>query len=855
MKRTAKSALVFALTASMVLGNASISDAKAKKPKLSKSKLTLTVGKSAKITVKKAKPKKTTWSLTKKGKKIVSLKKKKKKSVTIKAKKAGKATLTAKIKVGKKTYKKKVRITVKKKSVVKPSATTGTKVTPSPTQGGSGGGSTASNSPSASATATATATATASPTPSLPDNYKPVLLSEDTEFAKGGIDEEVGVTYGADGSATFTALTAYSGGGLIWYINKDKTPINLDRYEQVIFNVSAKFDPEVNTMGAPVCLELIKNPEPKNGIYELDSIPNYKTIEESETPTEFAIDLNSTDDVYGVMVKYNTWTENDDFGGEEAEFTVHSITFVEKENYVPSSPTPTPTATATATATPTATATATATTDAGVKLDLSKAVTIDGGVAVPYDPEKGLTVKDTKSFKLALPKEVNADEAVTVKVKGKLNDGDFRAYLIHDVDAALSNIVKTTDDASVTTGEFEWEFTLNATAPANGILFKGIDWQTPIKDLEITEVSVILPQEEQPTVIEPTVVSDSAVKVKLSKDTEYASGSVENITYDAENGSASYVAKTQYAGGGVAWWVNEDKSPIKVSDFKTLTIRVKSSEAGTPVVLNMFSDNSASWWSAPTLDLDGRYSATSATAGDVTTFTFDLSKVKDQTASIYAVCLKYNAYGQEDTLPSTTMTFESIEFEKKVTTVSYVYSGLDADAEYAITSNGNTTNVAVSDIIENWADKVVNVDNAYTKWTATNEIEMKLGDATITAIATDDNETRTVVVNGTNTAKDGSYQVSMNKKDGAYSIQLEKTTGETGTFDIAVAADKVTASGSYDNKPYDIAIGMNADKKATSISVASGDVELVKVTKNDDGTYSIAVDKAEADKRGLTIAK
>lgn len=118
MKKATKTSIAFALAAGMILSNVSVSDAaKTKKPKLSKSKVTITVGKKVKITVKKAKPKKTTWSLPKKGKKYVALSKKTKKSVTIKAKKAGKTTLTAKIKVGKKTYKKKLKITVKNKTV------------------------------------------------------------------------------------------------------------------------------------------------------------------------------------------------------------------------------------------------------------------------------------------------------------------------------------------------------------------------------------------------------------------------------------------------------------------------------------------------------------------------------------------------------------------------------------------------------------------------------------------------------------------------------------------------------------------------------------------------------------------
>lgn len=124
MKRNVKSALVFLLTAGLAFGGPVTGEAKAKKPSLVK-KVTVNIGKKKKITVKKVKPKKTVWTLNKAGKKKVSLSKKKKNSVTVKGKKAGKATLTAKIKVGKKIYKKKVKITVKKASTAtaKPIAT------------------------------------------------------------------------------------------------------------------------------------------------------------------------------------------------------------------------------------------------------------------------------------------------------------------------------------------------------------------------------------------------------------------------------------------------------------------------------------------------------------------------------------------------------------------------------------------------------------------------------------------------------------------------------------------------------------------------------------------------------------
>lgn len=127
--RTVRKVFACALAASMVIASVATSDVadaakKAKKPKLSKSKVTIKIGKTKKITVKKVSPKKTTWTVNKKGKKIVKLSKKKKKSVVIKALKKGKATVTAKIKVKKKTYKKTVKVTVPKKSAPK--------VTPTP---------------------------------------------------------------------------------------------------------------------------------------------------------------------------------------------------------------------------------------------------------------------------------------------------------------------------------------------------------------------------------------------------------------------------------------------------------------------------------------------------------------------------------------------------------------------------------------------------------------------------------------------------------------------------------------------------------------------------------------------------
>ena len=157
MKKQMKRVIVSAVALSLLVPVVSAPEAEAaKKPSLPKS-VSVTVGKTKKVTVKGVKTKaikKTSWSV--KSKKIATLSKKKKNSVTIKGKKAGKSTtLTAKIKVGKKNYKKTCKIkVVKAKAVVTTAPTQKATVAPTPNNGGS-------------ATATPTPKPTATPLPTL----------------------------------------------------------------------------------------------------------------------------------------------------------------------------------------------------------------------------------------------------------------------------------------------------------------------------------------------------------------------------------------------------------------------------------------------------------------------------------------------------------------------------------------------------------------------------------------------------------------------------------------------------------------------------------------------------------------
>ena len=160
MKRQFRNIIVSAVALSMVVTAIATPQAQAaSKPKLSSKSVSVKVGKTKKVTVKGVKAKKikkTAWAI--KSKKIATLSKKKKNSVTIKGKKAGSTKLTAKIKVGKKTYKKTCKVKVSKASTPKVTSATKTSATPAPSS---------SNGPTSNATATDSPTDNPAASPTL----------------------------------------------------------------------------------------------------------------------------------------------------------------------------------------------------------------------------------------------------------------------------------------------------------------------------------------------------------------------------------------------------------------------------------------------------------------------------------------------------------------------------------------------------------------------------------------------------------------------------------------------------------------------------------------------------------------
>lgn len=167
--------LALLLAAGMLVSQMSgvSADAKAKKPKLSRTKVSVTVGKTKRVTVKNAK--KVTWKVTKKAAKIVKLTKKSKKGATIKGLKKGTAKISVQMKNGKKKVKKTITVKVSSaKKVVVPAEPA--KTTQKPANGSTNGPTkepvkeptatptaTSTTEPSAESTATPTATSTTEP--------------------------------------------------------------------------------------------------------------------------------------------------------------------------------------------------------------------------------------------------------------------------------------------------------------------------------------------------------------------------------------------------------------------------------------------------------------------------------------------------------------------------------------------------------------------------------------------------------------------------------------------------------------------------------------------------------------------
>ena len=399
--------LALLLAAGMLVSQMSgvSADAKAKKPKLSRTKVSVTVGKTKRVTVKNAK--KVTWKVTKKAAQIVKLTKKSKKGATIKGLKKGTAKISVQMKNGKKKVKKTITVKVSSaKKVVVPAEPA--KTTNKPTNGLTNGPTkepvkeptatptaTSTTEPSATPTATPTeepsaeptatptptsttepsatptATSTPMPLPDLGENDVKIDLTKENEYGQNSVLEDT-ITYYEGNGVSYTSTGEASGGGVAYWTNAGKSGIDLSKYKSIRIVASS------DAANTPVVCELLKS-NPANiwggGIDVFDGFSEYNAITEAGKAQVFEFQISDAlaaalaegTLAYGIRLKYNAYhTDGDDLPNRN--FNIYSIILMGKDDVpeptvAPSEPSAEPTATPTATSTtePSATPAATPT--------------------------------------------------------------------------------------------------------------------------------------------------------------------------------------------------------------------------------------------------------------------------------------------------------------------------------------------------------------------------------------------------------------------------------------------------------------------------------------------------------------
>lgn len=369
--------LALLLAAGMLVSQMSgvSADAKAKKPKLSRTKVSVTVGKTKRVTVKNAK--KVTWKVTKKAAKIVKLTKKSKKGATIKGLKKGTAKISVQMKNGKKKVKKTITVKVssaKKVVVTAQPAKTTNKPTNKPTNGPTNGPTkepvkeptatpttTSTTEPSATPTATPTEEPSAEPTltptpmplPDLGENDVKIDLTKENEYGQNSVLEDT-ITYYEGNGVSYTSTGEFSGGGVAYWTNADKSGIDLSKYKSIRIVASS------DAADTPVVCELLKS-NPANvwggGIDVFDGYSEYSAITEAGKAQVFEFQISDAlaaalakgTLAYGIRLKYNAYhTDGDDLPNRN--FNIYSIILMAKDDVPeptvapsePEEPTPTP---------------------------------------------------------------------------------------------------------------------------------------------------------------------------------------------------------------------------------------------------------------------------------------------------------------------------------------------------------------------------------------------------------------------------------------------------------------------------------------------------------------------------------
>lgn len=460
--------LALLLAAGMLVSQMSgvSADAKAKKPKLSTTKVSVSVRKTKKVTVKNAK--KVTWKVTKKAAKIVKLTKKSKKGATIKGLKKGTAKIFVQMKNGKKKVKKTITVKVssaKKVVVTAEPAKTTNKPTNGPTNGPT---KEPVKEPTATPTATPTEEPSAEPTltptpmplPDLGENDLKVDLTKENEYGQNSVLEDT-ITYYEGNGVSYTSTGQASGGGVAYWTNADKSGIDLSKYKSIRIVASS------DTANTPVVCELLKS-NPANvwggGIDVFDGYSEYNAITEAGKAQVFEFQIS--DDLaaalaegtlaYGIRLKYNAYhTDGDDL--PNCNFNIYSIIFMAKDDVPeptvapsePEEPTPTP-GVASGSAAVVVTATGSA---AGLDLEEGDTLDLNASVSTTGCAVTGDIVWTSSNEEVATVSASGASATVTAVGEGTATikatittDTGIVTYDKYDVTVVASDLVLEGDD-------------------------------------------------------------------------------------------------------------------------------------------------------------------------------------------------------------------------------------------------------------------------------------------------------------------------------------------------------------------------------------------------------------------------
>ncbi|MCR5796414.1 MAG: family 43 glycosylhydrolase [Eubacterium sp.] len=464
IRKLTASGIAFAMFFSVMSNTPSY--AKVKKPTLSKTKITVQTGKSKKVTIKNAKKiKKLKIKMTGSAKKKATVKKSGKKGILVKGKKAGKAKAIISFKVGKKSYKKTLKIVVKN---IKTNINNEAQISPAASATASGAVLTPSPSP-VSPDSSYVAQPTVSPTAPIND---PQSETKATDIVDASVMSDMGgVTTEFSKSLKKMVLTQINTGDWTKVSGVDMTD-GVKSVKLELCSESDKGSVEIYSDGLPSD----KNAKKIASVPLINTGGNDKYMTSSAGLSE---SISGKHDLYFVFrgddYQVSGWifeketTDTSKKAKNRLRLRIKSDGAISEE------------------------------------LDLSKFDVQDKSKGVPvYNSETGiLSAKDVEQFILPLPRQLNKGETAKITVKG-VNNGTkgFRLWLSNSSFGENSEIVNATTLDGYTTGEFEVTTDLISSTASDMLLIKGISYGTFIDDIDFSSVRAEI-SDEEPVITEP----------------------------------------------------------------------------------------------------------------------------------------------------------------------------------------------------------------------------------------------------------------------------------------------------------------------------------------------------------------